>query len=149
MRDRDASGRPVNARPRDALGRPLARGLEDVAERVPQRTRTPFEALEDAQDYLDRGLPFQAHEVLEDQWKAADDPWRGLWQGLAQLAVALTHQRRGNLRGARSVASRAAQRLEPYASMAPYGIDVTALVSWSHALVADPDGDVPVPRIRD
>ncbi|WOP18180.1 DUF309 domain-containing protein [Raineyella sp. LH-20] len=147
-RDRDASGRPANARPRDALGRPLARGQQDVGERVPQRLRTPTEALDAAQDYFDRGLPFQAHEVLEDQWKASEPRWRGLWQGLAQLAVALTHHRRGNLRGAASVSARAVTRLEPYASTGPYDIDVPALLAWGRALAADPSGEVPVPVLR-
>lgn len=147
-RDRDAAGRPLNARPRDALGRPLARGLEDVAEPVPQRTRTPGEALDAAQDYLDRELPFQAHEVLEDQWKASAAAGRELWQGLAQLAVALTHQRRGNLRGATSVSTRAVERLEPYLGSDAYGVDVPALVTWGRALAAAPGGEVPVPVLR-
>jgi len=156
-RDRDASGRPVNARPRDALGRPRARGLEDVAERVPQHPRTPDEVLAEAQDYFDRELPFQAHEVLEDQWKAAEPQWRDLWQGLAQLAVALTHQRRGNLRGATAVSVRAAERLAAYTSAAPagpsastgpYGIDLAGLTAWCRHLAADPGGEVPVPVLR-
>lgn len=138
----------MNARPRDALGRPLARGLENAAEPVPQRIRTPEEALDAAQDYVDRELPFQAHEVLEDQWKASEPPWRDLWQGLAQLAVALTHQRRGNLPGATSVSARAVERLEPYAASAPYGVDVAALVAWCRALAAAPGGEVPVPVLR-
>lgn len=147
-RDRDASGRPANARPRDALGRPLARGQADVAERVPERERTPDEALDAAQDYFDRDLPFQAHEVLEDQWKASEPPWRELWQGLAQLAVALTHQRRGNLRGAASVSARAVETLAAYASTGPYDVDVPALLAWGRALAADPSGEVPVPVLR-
>ena len=35
---RDASGRPLNARPRDGLGRPLPRGSSGVA-RVPEELR--------------------------------------------------------------------------------------------------------------
>ena len=41
------------------------------------------------------GRPFHAHEVLEAFWKAAPPAERDFWQGLAQLAVGLTHARRG------------------------------------------------------
>ena len=44
-------------------------------------------------------MPFHAHEVLEDAWKAAPEAERELWRGLAQLAVGLTHAARGNTRG--------------------------------------------------
>lgn len=146
-RDRDTAGRPENARPRDGLGRPLPRGSEGVAP-FESRPRTPAEALDDAQDFLDHGMPFHAHEVLEDQWKAAGGNERGLWQGLAQLAVGLTHQRRGNLPGALSVTSRGADALAAYESAPPYGIDIAGLVAWARGLAADPAGDVAVPRLR-
>ncbi|SDB83326.1 hypothetical protein GA0111570_104123 [Raineyella antarctica] len=145
-RDRNAEGRPENARPRDGLGRPLPRGTSGI-EKVEYRSRTAAEALDAAQDYLDREMPFHAHEVFEDQWKASDPAHRGLWQGLAQLAVGLTHQRRGNTHGAVAVTTRGADALEPYAAEEPYGIDVSALVSWARALASRPEGDVPVPRL--
>ncbi|WP_261993079.1 DUF309 domain-containing protein, partial [Streptomyces sp. adm13(2018)] len=40
---------------------------------------------------LDAGMPFHAHEVFEDAWKSGPASERDLWQGLAQLAVGLTH----------------------------------------------------------
>ena len=99
-RDRDHTGRARNARPRDALGRPLPRGAVGE-ERAPEGVlRTPDQALAEAQQLLDAGRPFHAHEVLEDGWKSAPDPERQLWRGLAQLAVGLTHVARGNDRGA-------------------------------------------------
>lgn len=146
-RDRDAQGRAENARPRDGLGRPLPHGSPGV-ERVEARDRSPDEALAEAQDHLDREMPFHAHEVLEEQWKAAPEPERALWQGLAQLAVGLTHQRRGNPRGARTVTTRGADAIERYVAIAPHGIDVAGLVTWARALAQDPDGQVPVPRLR-
>ncbi len=60
-----------------------------------------------ATDLLDRGLPFQAHEVLEAAWKASEPPARAAWQGMAQLAVALTHALRANQPGARRLQQRA------------------------------------------
>lgn len=146
-RDRDAAGRPESSRPRDGLGRPLPRGAEGV-EPVDTRARTASEALDAAQSYLDREMPFHAHEVLEDRWKATGGDERGLWQGLAQLAVGLTHQRRGNLPGALSVTSRGADALATYESARPYGIDIAGLVAWARGLAADPAGDVAVPRLR-
>jgi predicted metal-dependent hydrolase len=69
---------------------------------------------------LDRGLNlfnrarfFDAHEALEDVWRAqprASTAKKHL-QGLVQLAVAFHHESRGNLRGARSVLDRALRNL--------------------------------------
>jgi uncharacterized protein len=113
-RDRDPSGRPRNSRPRDALGRPLRRGAagEPAIPDVP--ALPPSAALAEAQRLIDAGRPFHAHEVLEAAWKAAPAPERGLWQGLAQLAVGLTHARRGNAKGAVVLLRRGADRIRPY-----------------------------------
>jgi len=125
-RDRDDSGRARNARPRDALGRPLSWGAagepptSDVA--LP-----PAEALAEAQRLLDTGRPFHAHEVLEAAWKAAPPTERDLWQGLAQIAVGLTHGLRGNARGAAALLRRGVRRLDGYPDRGPHGIDVAGL----------------------
>jgi uncharacterized protein len=136
-RDRDDSGRARNARPRDGLGRPLpygAPGVERQPEGVP---RTPDQAIVEAQRLLDDGKPFHAHEVFEDAWKAADEPERGLWRGLAQLAVGLTHVARGNGTGAVSLLDRGALNIEPYRGEQPYGIDVDGLLNWASGLVGE------------
>lgn len=145
-RDRDAEGRAENSRPRDGLGRPLPHGSAGVS-RVEPRDRTPHEALVEAQDLLDRGLPFHAHEVLEEQWKSAPEPERVLWQALAQVAVGLTHQRRGNARGARTVTERGRDALAPFAPDPPHGIDVGGLIDWATGLVDDPDSDPGTPHL--
>nr|WP_245687630.1 DUF309 domain-containing protein [Peterkaempfera griseoplana] len=130
-RDRDLRGRARNARPRDGLGRPLPYGSPGV-ERQPEGVlRTPEETLAEAQRLLDAGMPFHAHEVLEDAWKSAPQPDRALWRALAQLAVGLTHAARGNATGAAALLARAADGLEPYADRAPYGIAVAGLVRWA------------------
>jgi len=126
-RDRDPAGRARNARPRDALGRPLPRGAPGD-ERIPDDlVLAPAEALDLAQSLLDTGRPFHAHEVLEASWKAAPSAERDLWQGLAQIAVGLTHARRGNARGASALLRRGGQRVSGYAGTAPYGIDAAAI----------------------
>jgi uncharacterized protein len=125
-RDRDAAGRARNARPRDALGRPLPR---DATGEPPadDRALPPALALAEAQRLLDAGRPFHAHEVLEAAWKAAPDADRDLWQGLAQIAVGLTHALRGNATGATTLLRRGVRRLDRYPDHGPHGIDVSGL----------------------
>ncbi|MFZ5478666.1 MAG: DUF309 domain-containing protein [Myxococcota bacterium] len=55
---------------------------------------------------------FEAHEVLEDLWRATPHgEGRSYLQGLIQLAVCLEHWRRGNPRGARGQLEKARSRL--------------------------------------
>ncbi|WP_234971490.1 DUF309 domain-containing protein [Jatrophihabitans endophyticus] len=97
--------------------------------------RPPRGALVEAQRLLDMGAPFHAHEVLEGAWKAAPAEERELWQGLAQLAVGLTHAARGNRTGAVALLTRGRERIAAGAPEPPYGIDVPALVRWADAAV--------------
>ncbi|GAA2619515.1 DUF309 domain-containing protein [Actinomadura fulvescens] len=99
----------------------------------------PREALDEAQRLLDADRPFHAHEVLEAVWKAAPDPERELWRGLAQVAVGITHLRRGNPRGAKALLARAADRLEPYTTRPPYEIDVPGIIRTARALADGPE----------
>ena len=150
-RDRDERGRARNARPRDGLGRPMPHTAAGV-ERVPaDLVLPPEESLTEAQRLLDAERPFHAHEVLEGTWKAAPPAERDLWQGLAQLAVGLTHQRRGNRRGAVTLLRRGAARITPYAVDSPHRIDVAGLVAYAQRLAAEIEagGDTaPMPRLR-
>jgi hypothetical protein len=133
-RDRDAAGRPRNTRPRDELGRPLPRGAAG-ADRVPDDLALPpAESLALAQQLLDSGRAFHAHEVLEASWKQAPAAERELWRGLAQLAVGLTHAQRGNARGAAALLRRGAERVGGYAGAAPYDIDAAGLSAAGAAL---------------
>ena len=134
MRDRDAAGRARNSRPRDALGRPLARGALGEPVLPDEITVTPDWAIATAQDMLDQGRPFHAHEVLEAAWKSADPAERDLWQGLAQLAVGLTHALRGNAGGAVTLLRRGAQRIAPAAGTTPHGIDVDGVLAQASGL---------------
>jgi hypothetical protein len=147
-RERDEAGRPRNARPRDGLGRPLPRGDSGVVRVPDDLVLSPPETLVEAQRLLDEGLPFHAHEVLEAAWKAAPEAERDLWQGLAQLAVGLTHALRGNRAGAATLLRRGADRICGYADQPPYGIDVTGLLGWARTLAGrldDPSSDAGPP----
>ncbi|MGY1773764.1 DUF309 domain-containing protein [Blastococcus sp. SYSU D00813] len=142
----DPPRRRAAPRPRDALGRPLPHGAVGV-ERSPEGVeRTPDEALAEAQRLLDAGLPFHAHEVLEDAWKATAGAERELWRGLAQLAVGVTHAARGNPRGAATLLDRAAGNLAPFVADPPHGLDVAGLVAWARG--ADPAGPLTAPPLR-
>ena len=116
-RDRDAAGRPRNARPRDGLGRPLPRSVAEGTERVPDDLVIgPAEAAALGESLLAEGRPFHAHEVFEAAWKTGPPAERELWQGLAQVAVGITHVRRGNRRGAVTLLRRGADRIRAYAA---------------------------------
>ena len=82
---------------------------------------TGAEAAELADRLLRAGRPFHAHEVLEAAWKTGPAAERDLWQGLAQIAVGLTHAHRGNARGAVTLLRRGAQRVRGYATAAEGG----------------------------
>ena len=137
-RDRDASGQARQARPRDELGRPLPYGAAGV-EPVSEDPLPPDEALAAARALVQAGRPFSAHEVLEARWKAAPDDERDLWQGLAQVCVALTHAARGNQIGADRLFERAAGRLATHAASGgeTYGLDLNAVVEGARRHVGD------------
>jgi uncharacterized protein len=130
-RDRDASGRARQARPRDRLGRPLPYGSVGV-EPVPEEPLPPLATISAAHDLLAAGRPFAAHEVYEARWKAGPDAERELWQGLAQLCVGITHAERGNRIGALRLIGRARHRLEVYAATGgpDYGLDLGSIIEW-------------------
>jgi hypothetical protein len=130
-RDRDAAGRPRNARPRDELGRPLPREAPGEPPPPDEPALAPHAALDLAQQLIDSGRAFRAHEVLEASWKAAPPAERDLWQGLAQVAVGLTHAQRGNARGAAALLRRGGRRVAGYAGSAPHGIEAAGIARFA------------------
>ena len=142
-RDRDAAGRPRNARPRDRLGRPLPR-VEGASPPQDPPALPPAAALAHAQELLDDDRPFEAHEVLEAVWKSTEGPSRNVWRGLAQLCVALTHVRRGNLVGATRMFARAAQNLRDATG---HGLAVAELAAWANGAAAAPAAAAAMPRL--
>ncbi|GHD87826.1 DUF309 domain-containing protein [Streptomyces naganishii] len=159
-RDRDGEGRARNARPRDGLGRPLPHGAQGVPRQPEGVVRTPAETVEEAQALLDAGRPFHAHEVFEDAWKSGPRAERGLWRGLAQLAVGLTHAARGNVTGGARLLRRGAGAVEEWSALTgqggPHGLDLARVVAWARELAdAVEDGSAGIvdaagraPRLR-
>jgi hypothetical protein len=113
-----------------------------------------------ADELLSAGRPFHAHEVLEASWKSAPPHERDLWQGLAQLAVGLTHAHRGNARGAVTLLRRGADHVRGYQGTVesageggrPYGIDIAAVLAACDDLAARIErrglADIPAADLR-
>jgi predicted metal-dependent hydrolase len=95
-------------------------------EPVSEQPLPPEQTVAEATRLLVAGRPFSAHEVFEARWKDGPVAERDLWQGLAQLCVALTHARRGNATGAERLVERSASHLAEYSARGgpTYGIDV-------------------------
>lgn len=106
----------------------------------------------DSETYL-RGISlfnnaefFDAHEALEDVWRAAPPENKKFLQGMVQVAVAFHHHSTGNRVGMRSVLERAIRNLaEPPGSFGQ--IQLTALIQslgqWREAL----DNNSPLPAL--
>src|SRR5947207_12198143 len=133
-RERDAAGRPKNARPRDSLGRPLPRGEENVMfeEALPT---DPDRLLDIGIEHFNARRFFQAHETWETAWHPSPQDERDFWQGLTQLAVGFTHYQRGNPTGAVTLLQRGARRIAKYPD--PYkGVPVAALAAAARKAAA-------------
>jgi uncharacterized protein len=74
------------------------------------------------------GQYFEAHEELEDAWRAAETAERDFLQGLVHVAVAWYQAGRGNRVGCERQLEKAARRLGPYAP-AHRGLDVSAVLA--------------------
>ena len=93
---------------------------------------------------------FEAHEVLEDVWRAAPLPEKRFLQGLIQIAVAFVHYQRGNLVGAKSLSARGSRNLSQYGEefhMLQIGQLLTRVAQWRTAL-QEQRALPPFPRIR-
>jgi len=76
---------------------------------------------------FNEGRWFEAHEVLEEAWRAEPTELRHLYQGLLQVGVGLHHASRGNLAGALRLLDRGMGRLAPFRP-ARLGLDVERLL---------------------
>lgn len=77
---------------------------------------------------FNRGAFFEAHEILEDAWRALPaGSTRTFYQGLIQFAVAIVHHQRGRAASALTLLARARPKLEQAGSPRS-GIDVAALL---------------------
>jgi predicted metal-dependent hydrolase len=89
---------------------------------------------------------FDAHEVLEDVWRAAPVDRKKFLQGLIQVAVAFHHHSRGNTVGAVSLLKRAARNLSAYPDEFG-GIRVKPLLSSMNQCAQALEHGLPLPHI--
>jgi len=101
-------------------------------------------------ELFNRAAFFDAHEALEDVWRAAPLAEKKFLQGLIQVAVALYHHGNGNSVWARSVLRRGFRNLSRYPEGFG-GIDLAGLLhsvsDWLQALDAGDTALPPLPRI--
>ena len=81
------------------------------------------------------GRGFDAHELFEELWRAADPPERDLYQGLVHVAVATYQDGRGNEVGRTRQLAKARRRLAPYAP-AYAGVEIDELLAWCRESLA-------------
>ena len=92
---------------------------------------------------------FEAHEELEEAWRAAPAEERDFFQGLVHVAVAWYQAGRGRPVATGSQLEKAARRLAPFAP-AHRGVDVEevlAQVVAAQARVAEGSLDLDPPRV--
>jgi Domain of unknown function (DUF309) len=111
---RRGAGGPGYVRVRPSWDEPAVRRLNaygDALTRVP-RGKGLAVRLAQARVLLAKELFFEVHELLEPAWLEASGEARRLLQGLIQASVAWYHWRRGNRRGAQTLASAAIAKLD-------------------------------------
>ena len=97
-------------------------------------------------DLIRRGEYFEAHEELEEAWRAAEPAEKDFFQGLVHVAVAWHHAGRGNRPGCERQLAKAARRLAPFAPE-HRGVDVAAvLASVAAAQEVVESGSLELPR---
>lgn len=105
------------------------------------------EWLREGLERIRRGEYFEAHESLEDAWRAAEPAEKDFFQGLVHVAVAWHHAGRGNRPGCERQLAKAARRLGPFAPE-HRGVDVAAVlqsVEVAQAAVETGSLDLPKP----
>jgi uncharacterized protein len=96
-------------------------------------------SLETGLELIRRGEFFAAHEVLEDDWRAAEPGERDFYQGLVHVAVAWYQAGRGNRVGCERQLEKARRRLSPYAPE-HRGVDIGDLLERIDAATATVEG---------
>jgi threonine dehydratase len=97
---------------------------------------------------FNEGHFFEAHEALEDVWRAAPPDEKKFLQGLVQLAVAFHHHSTGNHVGMRSVMARGIRNIREGNRLPSIDLDslLASLNRWQEAL--DKGGMPDLPRME-
>jgi uncharacterized protein len=102
-------------RPRDALGRPLDWGAENVLELEDYDSFSMERNHELGRQYVRSGRWFPAHEAWETAWKQARGTGDAeFFKGLSQMGAGYVHLYRGNVHGTITLLRRASGRIVLY-----------------------------------
>jgi uncharacterized protein len=96
------------------------------------------------------GAYFEAHEALEDAWRASDPAEKDFFQGLVHVTVAWYQAGRGNRVGCERQLAKAERRLTPFLPM-QRGVDLAAVlaqVSTAADIVRGGSLDLPPLRVE-
>jgi len=94
------------------------------------------------------GAYFEAHEALEDAWRAADPAEKDFFQGLVHVTVAWYQAGRGNRVGCGRQLAKAERRLRPFAPT-HRGVDLEAVLSQvGAAAIIVGRGSLELPPLR-
>ncbi len=103
--------------------------------------------MRDGLERIRRGEYFEAHESLEDAWRAAEPAEKDFFQGLVHVAVAWHHAGRGNRPGCERQLAKAVRRLGPF-TPEHRGVNVAAIlrtVAQAQRTVGEDSLDLPRP----
>jgi hypothetical protein len=99
---------------------------------------------------FDLGLFFEAHELLEPEWRRATGGLKTLLQGLVQVAVGCHHQANGNIRGALTLLAAGNEKLRRFRPVA-YGVELEGFCASVERIVrqlrAAPGVAIETPRL--
>lgn len=94
------------------------------------------------------GAYFEAHEALEDAWRAADPAEKDFFQGLVHVTVAWYQAGRGNRVGCERQLEKAERRLRPFAPI-HRGVDLQAVLAQvATAATQVANGSLALPALR-
>lgn len=103
--------------------------MPDCASPLPQEALRGIEL-------FNAGEYFEAHEALENAWRAEPGPIRSLYQGVLQAAVCYLHITRNNHEGAVKLYGRCMKLLGPLPPVCQ-GVDVESLRQDLHRVIAE------------
>jgi predicted metal-dependent hydrolase len=110
-------------------------------ESTPAHLTIPVEVLRGAV-LFEAGLYFACHEYFETLWGRTQDTASDFYQGLIQVAVAMSHLQSHNVRGALKLLHSGMARLQPYPDVyqgVQLGVLLRQLASLQRKLTALPD----------
>jgi uncharacterized protein len=113
------------------------------------RSRFVEAELANGLELMRQGAYFEAHEALEDAWRAADPDEKDFFQGLVHVTVAWYQAGRGNSVGCERQLAKAERRLGPFVPL-HRGVDirdVLAQVTAAADVVRSGSLDLPALRI--